>query len=64
MSDLYDWVEHPKSLAEMEAHEKIAWLHELKKRYEDALNDIIYKQDINTLARAVQRSKQALGVDD
>lgn len=64
MSDLYEWVETPKSIAEMDLQERVDWLYELKKRYEDALNDIIYSQDINSLVKAIHRSKLALGVDD
>lgn len=64
MSDLYEWIDNHKSIAEMDKDERIEWLHELKKRYEDALNDIIYNQEINTLVTAVHRAKRALGVDD
>lgn len=64
MSDLYEWVESPKSMAEMDANERIEWLYDIKKRYEDALNDIIYAQEINSLVAAVRRAKSALGVDD
>ncbi len=64
MSDLYEWVETPKSMAEMDLQERVEWLYDIKKRYEDALNDIIYKQEINSLVRAIERAKRALGVDD
>ena len=64
MSDLYDWVETPKAIGEMNDQERMDWLYDLKKRYEDALNDIIYKQDINSLVKAVERAKIALGIDD
>lgn len=64
MSDLYEWIETPKSMAEMDLQERVEWLYDIKKRYEDALNDIIYKQEINSLVRAIERAKRALGVDD
>lgn len=64
MSELYDWVESPKSMAEMDNQERIDWLYDMKKRYEDALNDIIYSQDVNSLVKAIERAKRALGVDD
>lgn len=64
MSELYDWVESPKSMAEMNNQERIDWLYDMKKRYEDALNDIIYSQDVNSLVKAIERAKRALGVDD
>ncbi len=64
MSDLYDWIETPKAIGQMNDDERLEWLYDLKKRYEDALNDIIYSQDINSLVKAIHRAKRALGVDD
>lgn len=64
MSELYDWVETPKSMAQMDDNERMEWLYDIKKRYEDALNDIIYKPEINSMVKAIERAKLALGVDD
>ena len=59
--DLFDWVDEldPDTC---KLQDRIKWLEMTKKRYEDALNDIIYKKDINSLVRAVVRSKEALGI--
>lgn len=59
--DLFDWVDDldPDTRKLMD---RIKWLEMTKKRYEDALNQIIYDKEVNTLVRAVVRAKQALGV--
>lgn len=59
--DLFDWVDEldPDT---RKLQDRIKWLEMTKKRYEDALNDIIYKKEINSLVRAVVRSKEALGI--
>lgn len=59
--DMFDWVDDldPDT---RKLQDRIKWLEMTKKRYEDALNEIIYDKKINTLVTAVVRAKQALGV--
>lgn len=59
--DMFDWVDEldPDT---RKLQDRIRWLEMTKKRYEDALNEIIYDKQVNTLVRAVVRAKQALGV--
>jgi hypothetical protein len=59
--DLFDWVDEldPDT---RKLQDRIKWLEMTKKRYEDALNEIIYDKKVNTLVQAVIRAKQALGV--
>lgn len=61
MQDMFDWVDEldPDT---RKLQDRIKWLEMTKKRYEDALNDIIYRAEINSLVLAVIRAKQALGV--
>jgi len=60
-NDMFDWVDEldPDT---RKLQDRIKWLEMTKKRYEDALNDIIYDKRVNTLVAAVVRAKQALGV--
>lgn len=59
--DMFEWVDEldPDT---RKLQDRIKWLEMTKRRYEDALNDIIYSKEINTLVRATVRAKQALGV--
>lgn len=59
--DMFDWVDEldPDT---RKLQDRIKWLEMTKKRYEDALNEIIYHKEINSLVRAVVRAKQALGI--
>lgn len=59
--DMFEWVDEldPDT---RKLQDRIKWLEMTKKRYEDALNDIIYDKHINSLVRAVVRCKEALGV--
>lgn len=52
-----DWYREVKQLKE-----QIDDLLDLKDRYENALNRIIYNQDVNNLFRAVEEAKRALGI--
>lgn len=60
-ADMFEWVDEldPDT---RKLQDRIKWLEMTKKRYEDALNDIIYDKQVNTLVRAVVRARQALGV--
>lgn len=59
--DLFGWVDDldPDT---RKLQDRIKWLEMTKRRYEDALNDIIYSKEVNSLVRATVRAKQALGV--
>jgi hypothetical protein len=59
--DLFDWVDEldPDT---RKLRDRIKWLEMTKKRYEDALNDIVYGKNVNSLVRAVVRAKEALGI--